>query len=409
MPPTPDPHQKISADHVDFFPESPAADTPKGMTKRDADVRLRLLLEEHSRAVARCLAYYGVATADQQDIAQEVFLSAHSQLLRDNHPSLDSAAVVWRSWLRQIARRQAANYRRKARPVAALLSEMRDPSAPEPERIAAKRELLVLLLDTLDPESREIFLDVNAEGMSWQEISHERSISIDRARYLHSRAASSMDKALARWEKGERALVAVPLSVAELLAAAPPVHEIPEELHRRIRDAIDRHTHAAARPRELSRWGRMLSHAGVLVLGGVLGWLLHGPPNDRSPAPLPSSPGNTSAVVAEATAPATREISPLEAPVATTAIRPLPAVAHPLIAPERKAPDPSEDEHLLDQAQAALNAGDAHAALAALSTRDGHFGGRPSASVRLRLLVRACALAGAAADRECAGAAPAAP
>ena len=182
------------------------------MTKRDADVRLRMLLDEHRRAVTRCLAYYGVATADQQDIAQEVFLSAHSQLLRDNHPSVDALAVVWRSWLRQIARRQAANY------------------------------------------------------------------------------------------------------------LAPP-----------------------------------------------------------------------------------------EAPKAATAIRPLPAVAHPLSAPERRAPDPSDDEHLLDQAQAALNAGDAHAVLAALSKRDGHFGGGPSASVRQRLLVRACALAGARTDPECAGATLVAP
>jgi RNA polymerase sigma factor (sigma-70 family) len=383
------------------------------MTKRDADVRLRLLLEEHSRAVARCLACYGVATADQQDIAQEVFLSAHSQLLRDNHPSVDAAAFVWRAWLRQIARRQAANYRRKARPVAALLSEMRDANAPDPERIAAKRELLVLLLDTLDPESREIFLDVNAEGMSWQEISQERSISIDRARYLHGRAASRMNKALSRWEKGERDLVAVPLSVAELFAAAPPAHEAPEDMHRRISEAIDRQNDAAARPREMDRWARLAaglpSHAGVLVLGGILGWLIHGPPKEMSLATLPFSPGNTTALVTEATAPASRETSPSEAPATATAIRPLPPVAHQLSAPERRALDPSEDEHLLDQAQAALNAGDAHAALAALSKRDGHFGGGPSASVRQRLLKRACALAGARADPGCVGAAPAAP
>lgn len=382
------------------------------MTKRDADVRLRLLLEAHRRTVTRCLAFYGVVTADQQDIAQEVFLSAHSQLLRDNHPSLDAVAGVWRSWLRQIARRHAANYRRTTRPLTTLLSEVRDTSAPDPERIAARRELLVLLLDTLDPESREIFLDVNAEGLSWQEISRDHCMSIDRARYLDSRAASRMEKALLRWEKGEGVAVAIPLSVAELLAAAPPVHEVPDELPRRISEAIDRPKDAAARPRELDRWARLAanlpSHAGVLVLGGVLGWLIHGPRKELSPTTLPSSPGDSAAFVAEATAPASRAISPAEAPAATTAIRLLPPVAHQLGAPERRAPDPSEDEHLLDQAQAALNAGDVHAALAALSKRDGHFGGGPSASVRQRLLVRACALAGARADPGCAGAAPAA-
>lgn len=383
------------------------------MTQRDADVRLRLLFEEHRRAVARCLACYGIATADQQDIAQEVFLSAHSQLLRDNHPSVDAAAFVWRAWLRQIARRHAANYRRKTRPITTLLSEVRDPSAPDPERIAARREILVLLLDTLDPESREIFLDVSAEGMSWQEISHERGIPIDRARYLHARAASRMDKALSRWEKGERALASVPLSVAELLAAAPEGHEIPEDLHRRISEAIDRPNDAAPRSREKGRWARLAaglpSHAGVLLFGGILGWLIHGPPNEMFPARLPSSPGNAAALVAETTAPASRESSPLEAPATTATTRPIPPVAHPLSAPERRALDPSEDEHLLDQAQAALNAGDVHAALAALSMRDGHFGGGPSASVRQRLLVRACALAGARVDPACGGAAPAAP
>jgi hypothetical protein len=184
-------------------------------------------------------------------------------------------------------------------------------------------------------------------------------------------------------------------------------------MHRRISEAIDRQEDSAARPRALGRWARfsavLPSHAGVLVLGGILGWLIHRPPGDRSPAPLLSSAGNSAALVAEATVPASREISPPQAPAAVTVFRPLPGVAHPLSAPEHGPTDPSEDEHLLDQAQAALNAGDAHAALAALSKHDGHFGGGPSASVRQRLLVRACALPGAQGAPECAGAAPAAP
>lgn len=48
-----------------------------------------------------------------------------------------------------------------------LLEEPLRSALPDPERTAARRELIVLLVESLDDELREIFLDVSAEGMSW--------------------------------------------------------------------------------------------------------------------------------------------------------------------------------------------------------------------------------------------------
>ena len=163
----------------------------------------------------------------------------------------------------------------------------------------------------------------------------------------------------------------------------------------------------------MGRWPRLAarlpSHAGALVLGGTLGWLIHRPTHDVSLTAPPSSPGDHVTLLAEAAVTASRDISPSDAPAAVTALPPRASVVHQVSAPERRAAEPSDDARLLDQAQAALNAGDAHAALAALSRRDGHFGGGPGASVRQRLLVRACALAAGRAEPACAGAAPAPP
>ncbi|MEP7123319.1 MAG: sigma-70 family RNA polymerase sigma factor [Byssovorax sp.] len=382
------------------------------MTPRDADVRLRTILDEHGRGVARFLVYYGVSTADQEDMTQEVFLTAHKLLLGDNHPVLDGGAAVWRGWLREIARRHAANYRHKGRPIPTLLAEIRDLSASDPEKVAARRELLVLLLDTLDPESREIFLDVNAEGLSWSEIAVGHGMTINRARYLNARAASRMEAVLLGWEKGESGAGVVLIGVAELLAAVPPAGAVPDEMYRRVHDAIDRHQGAAARPRDLRRWplraAGLPSHAAVLLFGGLVGWALHRPPEDLSPAVLISSPGERAVLAAGVPIPSSHDLPPSEAPAAATATRLLPPAARPLNGSDRKVPGLSDDEHLLDQAQAALNAGDAHAALAALAKRDGHFGSGPAVSIRQRLLLRACALAGAGADPECdgSGAAP---
>lgn len=383
------------------------------MSQRDAEARFRSLFDAHHRSVARALAYYGVSAADQPDLVQEVFLSVYSALQRGKHPSHDSPAPVWRAWLRQFARRHAANYRRSARDETELLEVASSAAAPDPERVAARRELLALLLGELEDEPREIFLDARAEGLSWEEIARERGLSIDQARYLHRKAIERMEEIMKSWEKGKGGFAAVPLSMADLLAALPPLAVLSESMAVPPGEALDRREDAATRPRAWRRWAKravgLPSHASMLAAGGILGWALHDSPKDLSAtAPLPRSRTVESRASAE-TSPASREPAPPEAPAATTAppqSAPPISIARRSSAPERRSTGTSsgslKDEQLLDQAQAALVAGDAHAALAALAKRDGHFAEGPSASVRQRLLVRACALLGGRAGGPCA-------
>lgn len=227
-------------------------------------------------------------------------------------------------------------------------------------------------------------------------------MTIDRARYLHKVATARMEEALLRWEKGEREPAVVPVSIADLLAAAAPVCVIPDDMYHRISDSLARRPDAGAVPRNVGRWAQLAaglpSNAGLVVVGGVLGWLLRGPTKDVSPAAPLSAPSSI-AVVASVAPEAT---SPTNVETTASGRKGDQQIAPPHAPPERRSQGALEDEQLLDQAQAALNAGDVHAALAVLSKRNGHFAGGPSASVRQRLLVRACALPGGRAEPECA-------
>ena len=379
------------------------------MTQGDPEIFFRTLYDTHRRSVARALAHFGVSTVDQPDIVQEVFLSVHRSLLRGNHTAHDAPAPVWRAWLRQFARRHAANYRRSAPDEAAPLDVALPAPAPDPERVAARRELLALLLEDLDDEPREIFLDARAEGLSWEEIASERGISIDQARYLYRKAIERMEETMKRWEKGKGGFTAVPLSIADLLAALPPLADLPENLVLQPGRALDRQKDAVTHPRAWRRWSQLAvalpPHAGVLALGGILGWALHGSPKELSSTPpLSPSPALEARAPAE-TSPASRDTAPAEVPVTSPAApqsAPPVSVARRSSAPERRSSGALKDGQLLDQAQAALVAGDAHAALAALAKNDGRFAEGPSVSVRQRLLVRACALPDGRAAAQCA-------
>jgi DNA-directed RNA polymerase specialized sigma24 family protein len=389
-----------------FFRDWLPGDIAEGMNKREADARVRQLFDDHRRSVVKALAYYGVVPNDQPDLLQDVFLAVNGALLAGNHPVAGAHAQVWRAWLREFARRFASNYRRKVRLTTVPLDEPLRSDRPDPERTFARRELLILLVESLDDEHRDMFLDVSASDLSWAEVAGERGITIDQARYLHKVAMAQMEQALARWEKSEREPAVVPVSIADLLAAAPLIGVIPDVLHPRVFDVLARRAGASIGPRNVGRWAglatRLPASAGLFVAGGVAGFLLRGPIGEASPAASLSAPTPIAVLAPETTHPPSSEIPAPDATATTSPLRSSPSGARQSSVSERRSPGATEDEQLLDQAQAALNAGDVHAALAVLSKRAGHFAGGPSASVRQRLLLRACALPGGRAEPECA-------
>jgi len=114
--------------------------------------------------VWRSMRRFGVAEADLEDQAQEVFIVAHKRLdsWDGRHP---------RAWLYEIARRCAAAYhrtghRRHERVVQDLPegSDRHDPSA------GAELDLLSRIIATLDEDKRTVFILHEVEEMPMREV-----------------------------------------------------------------------------------------------------------------------------------------------------------------------------------------------------------------------------------------------
>lgn len=121
--------------------------------------------------VWRMLRAHGVPEARIEDAVQDVFMVVYR---RWADWQADSRALAPRSWLFGIARRVAANHRRRqAResrpPDLALVAEA---EAPADERTARRRALAQLerALDELDERSRTVFVLAELEGMTGPEI-----------------------------------------------------------------------------------------------------------------------------------------------------------------------------------------------------------------------------------------------
>lgn len=130
------------------------------------------LYREQFEFVWRMLLHFGVPTAGVEDAAQDVFLVVHRRWADlDEHVSA-------RSWLYGIARRVAADHRRKRsrheRKLDAL-PQLGIGSGPsrDLEIEVADRELIEALeaaLAELDPARREVFVLAEIEGMTAREI-----------------------------------------------------------------------------------------------------------------------------------------------------------------------------------------------------------------------------------------------
>ena len=125
---------------------------------------------EHFPFVWRNLRRLGVAEQGLRDAAQDVFLVVHRRL-----PEFEGRGST-RSWLYSIARRVAADHRRRHRRKDSLdpteADQVADPHEAGPEVRAQRGEALRLLLDLLaglDEERRDVLILMDLEGMSASE------------------------------------------------------------------------------------------------------------------------------------------------------------------------------------------------------------------------------------------------
>jgi RNA polymerase sigma-70 factor, ECF subfamily len=177
-------------------------------------LELETVYRTHFKAVWRLLRRLGVAPAQLDDAAQDVFLVVQRKLDR-----LDPEAAV-HSWVFAITVRVASEYRRRAaRRRTELLDETIADGAPGPARLSELQESVRLLHDVLgdlDEHRRAVYVLSELEQLSVPEIaavlgenlntvySRLRSARMQFAASLQRRRAASLVPGGARNRTGAR-------------------------------------------------------------------------------------------------------------------------------------------------------------------------------------------------------------
>lgn len=139
--------------------------------------------------VVRWLTVLGIARADVDDVAQEVFIVAHRKL-EQLRPDASAAG-----WLLGISRRVAATHRRdRGRAIARELRAAPPNELPDPEAAAMRSEAARVLHDflaTLPEEQRLVFVLYEMDGLNATEIAESMGIS---SNTVHSRVRLTREK-----------------------------------------------------------------------------------------------------------------------------------------------------------------------------------------------------------------------
>jgi RNA polymerase sigma-70 factor (ECF subfamily) len=157
---------------------------------------LESVYRRHFKSVWRLLRRLGVAPAQLDDAAQDVFLVVQKKLAQlDPDPALQS-------WVFAIAVRVASEYRRRAARVRAqVLEDTLAASGSDPARSSEIQEsvrLLHAILAELDEKKREVFVLAELEELSAPEIAGVLGVNPNTV-YSRLRAAKEQfDAALAR-------------------------------------------------------------------------------------------------------------------------------------------------------------------------------------------------------------------
>lgn len=137
---------------------------------RGADLDPAAVFREHAPYVHRALRYLGVAPADIEDAAQEVFLVVLRRLVE-----FEGRAQL-RTWIHRICWRVAQAHRRKSRRTRQRFADEEDGQhVPDPNADGERtrydaRQLLVPALDQLDEPKRVVFVLYEIEGLTMPEV-----------------------------------------------------------------------------------------------------------------------------------------------------------------------------------------------------------------------------------------------
>lgn len=194
----------ISSTDVATPPRGGAADPQEENQVRGPAPRelpaFEVIYEEHVDMVWRGLRRLGVAEAQVEDAAQDVFITLHRRLSDFEGRSALS------TWIFGITLGIARNYRRTARRKHEASDEEVDglsrQSQPTPERTAEEAEavrVLHALLDELDDEKREVFVLSELEQTSAPDIALALELNVNTV-YARIRAARiAFEQAVARY------------------------------------------------------------------------------------------------------------------------------------------------------------------------------------------------------------------
>jgi RNA polymerase sigma-70 factor (ECF subfamily) len=133
-----------------------------------AQLDFRTLFEMEASYVVRSLRRLGVAPADVEDMAHDVFVAVYGQL-----DKFDRARPV-RPWLFAFAFRVAAQYRRKARRETERCAVDDLPDHREPPDVRLEREgkqrMVLDALEGIELERRAVFVLHELDGATCQQI-----------------------------------------------------------------------------------------------------------------------------------------------------------------------------------------------------------------------------------------------
>ena len=180
-------------------PEFDSVTSSKGCVNRE----FIEIYREHRGYVASLLLRFGVSSADVDDVAQEVFLTLH-----DRMDEYDPELASIRSWLYGIARRRAANERRRGARHQKKLAQRPAQRMFITEAELRRREagrLVDRFIKALDPERAEVFSMIDVQGRSAPEVAEWLGVNLNTV-YTRLRSARQRFAEFVRGIESEGAL-----------------------------------------------------------------------------------------------------------------------------------------------------------------------------------------------------------
>lgn len=182
---------------------------------RRHDPRFGDAYRRYRGTVRGALAQLGVAEADRDDLAQEVFVVLLRQL---GHLADDGSATGLRAWMYQTARRVAANHRRgqrrRTQKQDALADVLATSSSAERDALADAALFLARVVEDLDEDARTILVLSEVEGRTGPEIASALGINVNtaysRVRAVRAHLHGSIDR-----ERHAGWLALLPISLRE--------------------------------------------------------------------------------------------------------------------------------------------------------------------------------------------------